>query len=142
MKIFILFPILFTLTTSYGQETKQIVKITNIENVKGDIYIGWYEQTSTFKIFNRAIHFQKISVLNQKQLNAVFKNIPFGEYAIAVFLDQNNNGKLDNNLFGIPKEKYGFSNNILPAIRSATFDEAKFHLENDKTTIEISLKSK
>jgi uncharacterized protein (DUF2141 family) len=31
-----------------------------------------------------------------------------GKYAIAVIHDENCNGKLDTNMFGIPKEGYGF----------------------------------
>ena len=33
-----------------------------------------------------------------------------GEYLIAIFYDTNNNGILDTNLFGFPKEPVGLSN--------------------------------
>ena len=49
-----------------------------------------------------------------------------GEYAIAVFVDLNGNGKMDKNFFGIPKEQYGFSNNVMGRMSAPTFDQAKF----------------
>lgn len=39
-----------------------------------------------------------------------FKNIPYGKYAVAVFLDENKNGKVDRNLIGMPKEPVGAAN--------------------------------
>ena len=39
--------------------------------------------------------------------------IPPGSYAIKLHIDENENGKLDTNFIGIPKEQYGISNNAL-----------------------------
>lgn len=131
---------LFSSLMAFGQETIQTVKISNLENVKGNLYIGWYNQSTTFRINEKAIYREKITVNNQKELNVVFKNIPKGKYAIAVFLDENDNYKLDKNLFGIPKEKYGFSNNVLPTLRPATYEESVFELNQQNTIINIKLK--
>jgi uncharacterized protein (DUF2141 family) len=38
----------------------------------------------------------------------LFSDIKPGNYAIAVIHDENRNGELDTNMFGIPKEGYGF----------------------------------
>lgn len=38
-------------------------------------------------------------------------DVPHGTVAVRVFHDENGNGELDQNLLGIPKEGYGFSNN-------------------------------
>lgn len=131
---------LFSSLMAFGQETIQTVKISNLENVKGNLYIGWYNQSTTFRINEKAIYREKITVNNQKELNVVFKNIPKGKYAIAVFLDENDNYKLDKNLFGIPKEKYGFSSNVLPTLRPATYEESVFELNQQNTIINIKLK--
>lgn len=70
----------------------------------------------------------------------MFKNIPRGKYAIAFFLDENGNYELDRKIFGIPEEKYGFSNNILSALRSATFEESIFEIGKSEALINIILK--
>jgi uncharacterized protein (DUF2141 family) len=137
--LFLLLGIFISLQ-SLGQESTQIVKVSNLENVKGDLYIGWYNEPGTFRINDKAIYRKKIVVNDQKELSVVFKNIPKGKYAIAVFLDENDNYKLDKNIFGIPKERYGFSNNILPALRPATFEESVFEISGQETVISITLK--
>ena len=51
--------------------------------------------------------------------------IPPGTYAIGVYIDENENEKLDTNFLGMPKEQYGFSNNArafgIPKFEAASF---------------------
>ena len=68
-----------------------------------------------------------------------FEGLPAGDYAVQIFHDENDNGDLDKNLFGIPSEDYGFSQN--PNVwRRATFDEAKFDLAADGGEIVVRLR--
>ena len=131
---------LFAFFSSHGQEAKQTIKITNLENVEGSLYIGWYKDAQDFRINEKAIYREKIEVTNQSEVSVQFNNIPKGKYAIAVFLVENDNYKLDRNLFGIPTEKYGFSNNILPALRAATFEESVFQVDEQGAITIIKLK--
>lgn len=59
-------------------------------------------------------------------VEALFDIVPDGEYAVKVFHDLNDNGRMDTNLFGIPKEPYGFSNNAMGTLGPPSFEEAKF----------------
>jgi uncharacterized protein (DUF2141 family) len=52
--------------------------------------------------------------------------LPEGTYAVAVYQDLNQNAQLDSNVFGIPTEPYGFSNNVRPKLRAPSFDETRF----------------
>ena len=54
-----------------------------------------------------------------------------GTYAIGVYIDENENGKLDTNFFGIPKEQYGFSNNT-KAFGIPKFEAAAFAIDTYK----------
>jgi len=54
--------------------------------------------------------------------------LPHGEYAIAIFVDANGNGKMDKNFLGIPKEQYGFSNNVMGRMAAPSFEQAKFEV--------------
>lgn len=53
------------------------------------------------------------------------RDVPTGDVAMLVYVDQNNNGLLDKNFIGIPKEPLGISNNYRPkgppAFSSAAF---------------------
>ena len=57
--------------------------------------------------------------------------IPPGTYAIGVYIDENDNEKLDTNFLGIPKEQYGFSNNAR-AFGIPKFEAASFSLNTYK----------
>jgi uncharacterized protein (DUF2141 family) len=52
--------------------------------------------------------------------------VPPGRYAIQAFHDANDNGELDQGLFGIPKEGLGFSNDGWKGWSRPRFDNAAF----------------
>lgn len=68
-----------------------------------------------------------------------FANLPPGTYAVRVMQDENDNGKFDTNVAGLPIEGYGFSNDP-KVMRKPTFDEAKFELGADGGAITIHLR--
>lgn len=51
-----------------------------------------------------------------------------GTYAVKLHIDENENGELDTNFLGIPKEQYGISNNAL----FINFDAASFVIDTYK----------
>lgn len=63
-----------------------------------------------------------------------FKNVPYGEYAIKFFHDENGSGKLEYGLFGIPKEQYGFSNNV----QSKDYKKAQFEFKQPELALTIN----
>lgn len=60
-----------------------------------------------------------------------FEEVPAGEYALVVYHDENENGRLDKNFIGIPKEPMGFSNRYKPK-GPPTFDRARFAVNADE----------
>jgi uncharacterized protein (DUF2141 family) len=64
-------------------------------------------------------------------VNVVIPGLPAGDYALAVLHDVNQNHKLDKNLFGVPKEQWGMSNNPHATIKAPPFSAAKFSLTGD-----------
>lgn len=69
-----------------------------------------------------------------------FFNVPEGDYALRMFRDINNNGKLDTNAFGIPIEPYAFSNNARGAFGPPSFGDAKFIVSGETVQTQIKLK--
>lgn len=59
--------------------------------------------------------------------------LPSGDYAVAIAHDVNKNHKLDKNVFGVPKEQWGMSNNPHATIKAPPFSTAKFSLTADQT---------
>lgn len=69
-----------------------------------------------------------------------FKDVPEGAIAVAVAVDSNGNGKTDTNLLGIPKEAWGVSNNVRPAMRAPRFAEAQVMLNKSPLQISVAVK--
>lgn len=123
-----------------GQSVAQTVLIKNLDNKKGNVYIGWYTSEKDYTDGNNATIKKIVPVQDKQEIAVKFDQVSPGIYAIAVFFDENGNGELDKNFLGIPKEVYGFSNNIIPLTRSATFKEAGFIVGASPETIVIKVK--
>lgn len=131
---------LLTLGASAQQNSQQKVKITNLEEKSGTLYIGWYKNAKTFMKPGKTVLMKAVKVNGQSEVEVTFDKVPLGRYAISVFLDENGNEDLDTNLVGIPSEKYGFSNNVLPIMRPARFDEAVFEVKGETKVIDVKMK--
>ncbi len=115
---------------SYSQTVNLTLKVTNIEEVKGNISIAIFNNSEGFPSGDNYFIGKKIPV-KSKEFAYIFKDIPKGKYAIAIYHDMNKNGEHDKNWFGIPKEPYGFSYKEKGKTGSAKFDEATFELKED-----------
>lgn len=66
-------------------------------------------------------------------------DVPAGEVAVLVYVDENENGLIDKNFIGIPKEPLGISNNYRPKGPPA-FSRARFTVtEGEATAIDIEI---
>jgi uncharacterized protein (DUF2141 family) len=65
-------------------------------------------------------------------MEITIKDIQPGNYAVAIFHDVNQNGKLDKNIFGIPTEDYGFSNNARGSFGPPSYKDCSFSFSNNK----------
>jgi uncharacterized protein (DUF2141 family) len=111
------------------------VNITDVEQGKGHLMIGLYASQEDYKS-GKASFSTKVKAVNGKEV-AIFENIPDGEYAIKMYQDENDNNEMDFNMMGIPKEGYGFSNNV-GMFGAPEYTEAKFVVK-ENTAIEIDL---
>lgn len=70
----------------------------------------------------------------------LLEDIAPGNYVMTLFHDENDNLILDKNIFGIPKEGYGISQNPKSTIFGPPeFQSAIFVHQNDRTRLEIKL---
>lgn len=114
------------------------VKVNGLKNDKGTVIINIYSSPEGFP-GDRLKSFQSIRVKPKNlEAEAVYAGIPRGTYAIAVMHDENNNGKMDRNAFGIPKEGYCVSNNVRGFLSAPAFNQAKFQL-NSATVLNLKM---
>jgi uncharacterized protein (DUF2141 family) len=63
-----------------------------------------------------------------------------GKYAVAVYHDKNSNAFFDKNFLGLPKERFGMSNNPKFTTKSPKFEQAIFNVPADGVDMEIKLR--
>jgi uncharacterized protein (DUF2141 family) len=146
-KIFLLL-IIFLFTANhflFAQEKKDekptgtlIITVTGLRTAAGNVQIGLCNSEKSYdgeeKKFNGAI----IKV-EKKTVEWKIEDVPFGEYAVKVFHDENGNDELDTNFFGMPTESYGFSNNASGTFGPPSYEDAKFLFDKPEMTVEIKL---
>ena len=79
--------------------------------------------------------------ITDNPMRVTFNNLPSKTYAVAVFWDNNEDGKLNRNFLGIPTERFGFSSN--PVIQSSPpkFGESAILVVGKNINIQIQLQS-
>ena len=112
------------------------VSVEGLQTSHGVVLIGLYDSAASF---DRAIKLaDKEGFLNDPTRVAgaalrtntalggsvVFSNLVPGRYALIVIHDENANGRLDKNFFGVPTEPYGFSNHAQGFLGPPSFDDA------------------
>ena len=130
MKILLLFFGLFTSLFS-TENPKLTIKISNIEKVKGEIKIGVFNTHTNFLKEGSAIKNYTLKVEKNTAV-IIITDLPKGEYAISMYHDENSDNECNRNFIGIPKEAYGFSNNIRPRMSAPKYDDCKFLLSENK----------
>ena len=114
------------------------VTVNNIERA-GEIHVAVYDNAEAFEADRGdkggaapGITDGTIEMIEPGSVTYVYE-LPPGTYAIGIFHDINLNNRMDNNLFGIPKEQYGFSNNARAFFGPPAFGAAAFELKGETT---------
>lgn len=116
------------------------VAILNIRNSTGTVACALFESPDGFPAdyLRKATNVMVIKI-REGQARCDFEDIPPGTYAMAVIHDENMNGKLDTNWRGIPREGYGFSNDVTAAMGAPSFSAASFSYNGENLDLTMSL---
>ncbi|PRY86944.1 DUF2141 domain-containing protein [Mongoliibacter ruber] len=140
MKFFIILVAVFLLSKDKQKSTDLTVTITNIKNDSGVLRALLFKGEEGFPD-NTDKAFKNASVsIKGNRASIVFKDIPEGTYAISLFHDSLNTGKLRTNALGIPRDGYGFSNNASGTFGPPSYKNAAFELTADQNEVSIKLK--
>ena len=117
------------------------VVVIGFESDKGQLRIALFnsEETYSNKKEPKEPFIKALASIKDKKAIWVFEDIPFGEYTVICYHDENGNEKMDRNFLGIPKEKYGFSNNAKGKLGPPDYEDAKFIFNAEIKNIEIRI---
>lgn len=140
MKSKIIFTILclfITINSFAGDEKGSLtIRVNNIQVKSGTIHLALYNQAEDF--LTEKTYLATIEAVNDsEELVIVLNDLPFGEYAISLYHDENDNKELDKYMGLIPKEAYGFSNNARGSMGPPSYDQSKFIFNENEMEISI-----
>ncbi len=103
-----------------------VMRIGNLTTNDGTVYCDLFDKAEGFPSESkRAVTRVKVRPQN-KQATCVFADIKAGRYAVAIWHDVDDDRELDSNLFGIPSEPVGSSNNAEGSFGPPSFKDAAF----------------
>ncbi|MFO7582613.1 DUF2141 domain-containing protein [Guyparkeria sp.] len=116
------------------------MNILDIRNSTGKVACALFESPDGFptEFVKSATNITMLEI-RDTQARCHFLDIPPGTYALAVIHDENLDGKLATNWLGIPREGYGFSNDVTASMGAPSFDAASFEYDGQNLDMTISL---
>jgi uncharacterized protein (DUF2141 family) len=118
-----------------------IVEISGLKNASGNAYIGVYDSDSTW-LSEEAVLNKKVVIADALDGDLVRTelHLPLGSYALSVFHDSDNDGELNTNFIGMPKEPIAMSNNALAKFGPPKYEDAVFELGPEPLIQHITMK--
>ena len=128
---FLLLPVMLS------AQKKLTVQVAGVASDSGQILVAVYDKADGFLKKGHAIKgFRAKAVAGVTEVE--IHDLPEGQYALAIYHDENGNDELDTNWLGIPKEPIGFSNAKMRTFGPPGFKDCAFSLDSD-TRIQIEL---
>jgi len=112
--------------------------VTNLRNDKGFVLVSLFREGQGFPDkAAQAFRTDKVAIFNKRAV-LIFPDLPAGSYGISILHDENNDQQMNKNAFGLPKEGYGFSNNVIGAFGPPSYRRASFtHNAGALTDVQI-----
>lgn len=140
MKFALTFLIFICALISVHAQTVEL-RISGIRDTKGHILLGIFIDDESFqqeKPFMKK-KFPKTGMTNG-EMTVVFGLEP-GVYGFSLLDDENEDGKMEYNFIGIPREGFGFSNYYHKALTRPGFEDFKFELKkNEKAKVVMKIR--
>ena len=141
MKRMIITLLIFWVFQKTNAQTSDLtIQITGLKSSFGKCVIYLYKDEKGFPTEPKYALAKTSAIIKNNKAIAVFKGIVASEYAISVIHDENNNGKIDTNFLGIPKEGIGTSNNAKSRLGPPSYTVSRFTVDNNNNIINITVK--
>ena len=138
--ILIFFVLYFSSSFSQDQQSGNIeIRITGLRNTQGKISVNLFNKEDGFPEDPMKSFGWKTVKIIPDTIVIVFEELPYGNYAVSIFHDENSNGKMDRNFLRIPREGFAFSNNLAPKMKAPLYSEAMFVLKQPGMKAELKV---
>jgi uncharacterized protein (DUF2141 family) len=141
--------VLLVIFSAFGAELR--LQVDGLRSAKGQLLIGLYDSKQSFDralersdtdgFLNDPERVAGAAVRTRAALQGgiVFTHLAPGRYAIILLHDEDGNGRLNKNFWGVPTEPYGFSNDAQGFLGPPGFKDAAFEIGSADKTMTITL---
>ncbi|OUS02514.1 hypothetical protein A9Q86_03135 [Flavobacteriales bacterium 33_180_T64] len=109
------------------------VTVENILSADGKVILALHSSDTFMK--GPGVQNQEAKIIDGKA-TFTFENVTAGNYALMALHDKNENGRMDYESSGMPKESYGTSNNVR-AFGPPVYEDAKFEVGSEDLKLSI-----
>jgi uncharacterized protein (DUF2141 family) len=127
-------PVLASADLPTAADSTVMVHVGSLRNTKGVLGCRLFRSAQGFPETSEGTVEVRVPI-SGAVTQCEFPNVAPGTYAVSVMHDENGNQKLDKNLFGVPTEGYGVSNNHTYAMSSPKWGESTFVVEQGKNQV-------
>jgi len=117
--------------------TELKVEISGVQSDSGKVTVTLYTDAGTF--LKSGIGETTSAAASAGKVIITLAGLNPGTYAVAAHHDEDGDGEMAKNLFGVPKEGYGFSNNAPATFGPPDFRDAAFRLDAEGASIAVRM---
>ncbi len=115
------------------------VEVKGLRNNDGLVRLALYDRPELFPISGKAFVISDVPIPYQG-LSLLFSDLPLGEYALALFHDEDGDNVFDKGFLGLPLEGFGFSNDATVFFSAPSFSAAAVTVGEALTTITVHVR--
>lgn len=117
-----------------------VVNLDGFHNDRGVALVSLFRGTKGFPDEVAASLATVAVAIRDGRATATFMVVPYGEYAVSVLHDEDENGEMATGLFGAPREGFGFSGHPGYRFGPPAFAEASFFLFEPQREMTIGVR--
>lgn len=116
-----------------------VIRIQNVDAKGGTLRVSLYDESGWVRDEDTPLASANVAAV-APETTITLTNVAPGDYGIKMYQDANNNGRFDQNFFGLPLERYGFSRDAQPILSTPAFRRTRFTVGEGTTEITVHLR--
>lgn len=117
-----------------------VIEITGFRNAAGQAGVLLFPRAKGFPADPDHAARKVFSAIDRGACVVTLEDVPYGTYAVSVFHDENADGRLQKDFFGIPREGVGASLNPGMRFGPPRFRDARFTLDSPERKLAVTMK--
>ncbi|HPG73552.1 MAG TPA: DUF2141 domain-containing protein [Bacteroidales bacterium] len=123
---------------AFAQSDCLLVVVHNLRSTSGVVRYALYNENNTFASYTDVLR-EGVAEVKSGTVRILICDLPDTDYGICLLHDENNDGDMNFNALGIPKEGFGFSNDAKVHLSPPKFNACRF-IKKGETAIRVKMR--